>query len=160
MVISSPTYIALRTSTRGNGGENGNQSWEREEGEGLTDLGRRPRNTILVRVHAVDNQLSTTTAVVDRILKNLDATGGLHDNIEAVGVLLLDLLELGGGILSGKGDIDIGRVKGLGEIHFKTFRCSNDNVASAILAEHLREHLGIGVSLGGSLWQRYNVQDL
>lgn len=54
----------------------------------------------LARVHAVHHQLATTANIVDRIRENLDAASGLDNDIEAVGIVGLQLGILHRGILT------------------------------------------------------------
>lgn len=104
-----------------------------------TDLARGPADAVLVGIHAIHDELTTTTDVVDGVLKDLDATGGLDDNVEPVRVLALQLLELNLGVGTRERNVFITSTKLLGQVHLQTFRCSNDNVATTILAQHLGE---------------------
>jgi hypothetical protein len=107
--------------------------------ERLTDLARGPADAVLVSIHAVYDELTTTTDIVDRVLENLDATGGLNDNVEAVRVLALQLLKLNLRVGTRERDVFVTSIKLLGQIHLQTFGGSDNNVATAVLAQHLGE---------------------
>lgn len=112
-----------------------------EDGDFVTkDLARWPCDAVLAAVHAVHDELSTSSDIVDGVLEDLDAAGSLDDNVEAVWVLGLQLLELRGWVLSGEGNVLIRSVEGFSQVHLETFRCSNDDVATTILAKQLCQH--------------------
>jgi hypothetical protein len=48
------------------------------------DLARRPSHTSRVAVDSVNHQLTTTTNVVDRVLKDLGGSGSLHGVVNSV----------------------------------------------------------------------------
>jgi hypothetical protein len=128
MVISSPTRhaVSLAMATHRDGRH--------------TDLNGGPCDAVLVAVHAINDQLAASSDVVDRVLENLDATGGLNNNIEAIWVLGLELRELWAGVLSAELDIHVGRVQRLGKVHLQAFGCGDDDMAAPILTQHLGEH--------------------
>jgi hypothetical protein len=105
-----------------------------------TDLNGWPCDAVLVAVHAINDQLAASSDVVDRVLENLDATGCLNHNIEAIWVLGLELRELGAGVLSAERDILVGGVQRLGKVHLQAFWCGDDDMAAPILTQHLGEH--------------------
>lgn len=105
----------------------------------LTDLARGPADAVLVGIHAVHYEFTTTTDIVDRVFKNLDATGSLNDNVESVRVLALELLELNFGVGPRERNVFVSGTELLGQLHLQTLRGSNDNVATTILAQHLGE---------------------
>jgi hypothetical protein len=135
---------------------------ERKFRERRTDLARWPADAVLTSVDAVDDELAAATTVVDGILENLDAAGGLDHDVEAVGVLLVKLLEHGLRVRSAQGQIGVGSIEFLGQFHLKPFGSDNDDVAAAVLTEHLgeneasrpgAEHEDGGSHLGGDLVQ-------
>jgi hypothetical protein len=105
--------------------------------EYLTNLARGPADAVLVSIHAVHDELTATTDVVDRVLKNLDATGGLDDNVESVRVLALQLLELNFRVGTRERNVFVASTKLLGQFHLQTLGGSNDDVATTVLAQHL-----------------------
>lgn len=130
--------------------------------EKLTDLARGPADAVLASIHPVHDELTATTDVVDRVFKNLDATGGLDDNVEPVRVLVLQLLELNLRVGTGESNVFVTSTKLLGQFHLQTFGGSNDNVATTVLAQHLgedktggtgTEHEHRGAHLGSNLVQ-------
>lgn len=104
------------------------------------DLGWWPGNSSRAAVDTIDYELASTTNVVDSILENLSTSGSFNDNVEAIFVLILNLLELSFWVVTGKFDVDISSIKLLCEIHLKTTWCSEDNLASTILSEQLSEN--------------------
>lgn len=78
--------------------------------------------------------------VVDGILKDLGGTSSLNDDVETVRVLILELLELSFWVLPAQLNVDVTRAELLGKFHLETLRSGNNDVASAVLAEHLRKH--------------------
>jgi hypothetical protein len=133
------------------------------KGELLTiaeDLRRRPAHTGGAGVDTVAHELATTADVVDRILEHLGAAGRLDDNVEAVRVVLLDLLPLGSGILAGQRDVEVSSVEALGQFHLLTLGGSDGQLGNTVEFEELREHetggasaneKGVGAGLGGNL---------
>lgn len=105
----------------------------------LTDLARGPADAVLIGIHTVHDELTTTTDVVDGVLENLDATGSLDDNVESVRVLALQLLKLNFGVGTRERNVFVTSTKLLGQIHLQTFGGSDNNVATAVLAQHLGE---------------------
>jgi hypothetical protein len=76
----------------GEGSENGDLVTE--------DLAWWPGDTGRCAVDTIDDELTTTTDVVDGILEDLWGSGGFNDDVETVWVLLLKLLELSFWVLS------------------------------------------------------------
>lgn len=106
----------------------------------LTDLARWPADTILAGIHSIYDQLSTSSAVVDRVLEDLDAPGRLDHNVEAVRIILLELVEHGFGIRSTQRQVHIRGIKALGQIDLETLRRGDDDVAATVLTQHLGEN--------------------
>lgn len=127
VVDSGRELVSLRERT-----DNGNLVAE--------DLGRRPGDASCVRVHTINNKLTTTTAVVDGVLEDANAAGSLDDNVETVGVVSLQLSILRRRILAGQLDVLITGTQLLGNLHLQTNRGSNDNTAATVLAQHLGQH--------------------
>lgn len=105
----------------------------------LTNLARGPADAVLIGIHAVHDELTATTDVIDRVFKNLDATSGLDDNVEPVWVLALQLLELNLRVGTGERNVFVTSTKLLGQIHLQTFGGSHNDVTTAVLAQHLGE---------------------
>lgn len=80
----------------------------------LTDLGWRPRDTVLAGVHAIHDKLASAAYIVDRILEDLDAACGLDNDVESMRVLCPDLGKLRAGVFAREGDVVIAGTKGLG----------------------------------------------
>lgn len=112
----------------------------------LTDLGWRPGNTILVGIDTVHHEFTTAAAVVDSILEDLDATGGLNNNVEAIRVVGLQSFELSGRVLARESDIFISSIEALGKVHLQTLRSSNDDLAATVEFEHLSKDETSGAS--------------
>jgi hypothetical protein len=111
-----------------------------EEKRTLTDLARRPTDAILSAIDAVNDELAAPAHIMDGILEHLDAAGGLDHDVEAVRVLLLDALVHGGGILAAEGHVHVGGVEALGQVDLEALGRGDDDVAAAVLAQHLRQH--------------------
>lgn len=103
----------------------------------LTDLGRRPADTVLVSIHAIHNKFTTTANIVDGILQDLRISGSLNNDVKAVGVISLELLELYFGFATRQSDVLVSGAQFLGQFHLETLWSGNDNVATTILAQHL-----------------------
>lgn len=80
------------------------------------DLGGRPRDARRAGVDAVAHELAAAAHVVDGVLEHLGAARRLHHDVEAVRVVLLDLLPLRRGVLARQGDVRVGGVEALGEL--------------------------------------------
>ena len=111
------------------------------------DLGRRPRYARRARVHAVADELAAATHVVDGVLEHLAAAAGLDDyrsslalvmswpsrhrgllgltDVEAVRVVLLQLLPLRSGVGPRERDVEVRGVEALRELHLGALGCSN-----------------------------------
>lgn len=122
----------------GGGGERKRRKKKKDEGA-LTDLARRPVDTILVGVNAIDDQFATSPAIIDGILQDLDASRRLDHNVESVGIVSFDLFEHRFRILSAQGHILIGGVEVLGQIHLEALGGGDDDVTAAVLSQHLGE---------------------
>lgn len=90
-------------------------------------LGGRPMNESLVLIHAVNHECSTSTNVVDTVIRQLLDTSGLNNNVESIRIVILELLPLGTRVLTIKLDILIACVELLGNIHFYTLVCGDHN---------------------------------
>lgn len=129
-MISSPTARTISKELKSK--EKGTRT--------LTDLSRRPRNPNLTRVHAIHHQLTTPTNIVNRVLKDLLATSSLNNNIESIRILSLESVELSLGSLTRQLNVLITSTKLLSQIHLQTTRSNNNNIATAVLAQHLSQH--------------------
>lgn len=110
------------------------------------DLGGGPRDTSRVRVDAVDDKLATTTNVVDGVLEDLDGASSLNDDVEAVGVVALELGELGLGLGTRELDVVVGGIEALGQVHLQTGGGGNGDVAAAVVTHELGQHETGGTS--------------
>lgn len=94
-----------------------------------------------VGIHAIHDEFTTATDVVDGVLEDLGTASSLDDNVEAIRVLLVDLGELGSWIGAGEFNVLVACVERPGQIHLQTCRGSNHNVASTVKTEHLSKDL-------------------
>ncbi len=111
-----------------------NKGWK-----GLTDLARRPADTILVGIDAIDHQLPTPPTIMNRILQDLNTPRRLHHDIKSIRVLTLDLLEHRTRILPAQRHVFIRGVEALGQIDLEALRGGDDDMAAAVLTKHLGE---------------------
>ena len=93
----------------------------------------------------VDDQCPPPAAVVDGVFENPGRARRLDDNVEAVGVVLLDLVKLRRRVGPGQLDVVICCVELLGQIQLESSRCGDGYLAAAVLAEELGQHLGVVV---------------
>ena len=134
-----------------------------ENGDLVTkDLAWWPRDTVLVGIDAIHDELATSSDIVDRVLQNLDAAGGFNNDVESVWVLGLQFLELCLWVLTGQLDVFIRSIERLGQVHLETLRSSNNDVAAAVQTQQLSqdetrrsrtEHEHTGTHLGSYLVQ-------
>ena len=108
------------------------------------DLARRPADAGLVVVHAVHDELAAAAHVVDGVLENAHAAGSFDDDVEAVRVLLLDLLELRLRVLAAERHVGVARAHLLGQVHLEALGRRHHHVAAAVLPQHLRQHQARG----------------
>jgi len=101
------------------------------------DLAGRPGYTSSGRIDTIHNQFTTSSNVVDGILKNLGRSGGFNDDVKAVWVVILDLLELNFWVRTGEFDVFVSSTKLSGQVHLDTLRSSDDDLAATILSKHL-----------------------
>lgn len=88
----------------------------------------------------IDHELTTTADVVDGILQDLGGAGRLDDDVEAVGVVLLELGELGLGLAAGQLDVVVGGLEALCQVHLEAAGSGDSDVAAAVVAHELGEH--------------------
>lgn len=97
---------------------------------------------------------------MNRILQDLDAPRRLNHDVEAIRILLLDLVEHGFRVRAAQRHILVRGVQALGQIDLETLWSGDDDVAPAVLAQHLREdeaggagaeHEDGGAHFGGDL---------
>jgi hypothetical protein len=133
---------------------------ERKRRRGLTNLARWPTDPILVRIDAINHQFSSSPNIMDGILQDLHAARRLHHDIKAIRIFRLDLLEHRLRVRSAQGDVFVGGIEALGEVDLETLGGGDDDVAPAVLTQHLREdeaggagaeHEDRGTHLGGDL---------
>jgi len=126
------------------------------------DLARRPSHTSRVAVDSVNHQLTTTTNVVDRVLENLGGSGGLNNDVETIGVGILDGLELSFGVGTRELNVLVGSFELLGQVHLETSRGGDYDMGSTVVLEELgkaetgrasTEHEDGGTKLGSNLLQ-------
>ena len=107
------------------------------------DLRRRPVEQCLVLVNAVDHDRTAAADVVDAVLGNLLDTGGLNDNVEAVRVVLLQLLPLRFRVLPVKLDVLVRSVELFCDVHLDTLvRGKNHTVCTIQLEELSKDETG------------------
>lgn len=101
------------------------------------DLRRRPRDPSLVLVDTVDEEGSTATDVVDRVLDDRLDTGALSDDVEAVRVLLLELGPLGGSIPTLEVPVLIGGLDLTSDVHLDAFVGGNNDTRGSVDLQEL-----------------------
>jgi hypothetical protein len=106
----------------------------------LTDFGWRPADTVLVSIHAVHDEFTTTANIVDGIFQDLRISGSLDNNVKAVRVINLELLELYFRVATRQSDVLVSGAQFLSQIHLETLWSGDDNMATTILAQHLRKN--------------------
>lgn len=108
--------------------------------ERLTDLSRRPRDSNVAGVHAVHDELTATTNIVDRVFQDLLATGSFHDDIKAVWVVGLESVELSLGLFARQLNVLVSGTELLSQVHFQTLRGNDNDIATTVLTEHLGQN--------------------
>lgn len=88
----------------------------------------------------VDDKLTATADVVDRIFQDLGGAGRLHDDIEAVRVVLFELGELHLRFAAGELDVVVGGIEALGQVHLETLGRGDGHVAATVMAHELGQH--------------------
>ena len=93
----------------------------------------------LVLVNAVDHDRTAAADVVDAVLGNLLDTGGLNDDVEAVRVVLLQLLPLWARVLAVELDVLVASVELLRDVHLDALVGGDDDTVCAVQLQQLRE---------------------
>ena len=93
----------------------------------------------LVLVHAVDHEGAAAANVVDGVLRELLDTGSLDDDVEAVRVVLLQLLPLWARVLAVELDVLVAGVELLRDVHLDALVGGDDDAMCAVQLEQLRE---------------------
>ena len=104
------------------------------------DLRRWPVEQCTVVVHTVDQDRPAPTDVVDAVLRHLLHTGGLDDDVEAVRVVLLELLPLRAGVLAVELDVLVAGEELLRDVHLYSFVGGNDDAVSTVQLQQLSEN--------------------
>lgn len=126
------------------------------------DLARGPGDTSRVAVDSVNHQLTATTNVVDRVLEDLGGSGGLNNDVETVGVGILEGLELSFGVGTRELNVLVASFELLGQVHLETSRGGDDDMGPTVVLEELgkaetgrasTEHEDGRTKLGGNLLQ-------
>lgn len=94
----------------------------------------------LVLVDTVDHEGAAATDVVDALLRKLLDARGLDDDVEAVRVVLLQLLPLRAGVLAVELDVLVAGVELLRDVHLHTLVCGDDDAVCAVQLEQLRKN--------------------
>lgn len=85
----------------------------------------------------VNNQRPAPPAVVDGVLEHLDGARRLDDDVEAVGVVLLELGVLGLGVGARERHVRVGGLELLGERQLGAVGGRDGYLGAAVLAEEL-----------------------
>ena len=91
----------------------------------------------LVLVYAVDHQSSTPPDIVDAVIRQLLHSSGLHDDVEAIWVILLEFLPLRVGVLAVKLEVFITGIEFFCDIHLDTLVGRNHDAGCTVLLEKL-----------------------
>lgn len=91
-------------------------------------------------VHAVDHQSTTTADVVDALLRELLNSRRLHNDIESIRVIVLELLPLCFWVLPVKLDVLVASFNVLGDVHLDALVRGDDYARGAIQLEQLCEN--------------------
>jgi len=93
----------------------------------------------LVLVNPIDHQRSSPPHIINTLVGQFLHSGGFHNNVKTVRVVLLQLLPLGAWVLPIQLDVFIRRVKLLGDIHFDAFIGGDDDTEGSVQLEQLSE---------------------
>jgi hypothetical protein len=96
-------------------------------------------NQSLVLVYAIYHQGSTSPHIVDALIRKLLYAGGLHNDIKAVWVIVLEFLPLRIGVLAVKLDVFIPCIQALRNVHLDTFVSGNHDAGGTVLLKKLCE---------------------
>ena len=103
------------------------------------NLGWRPVNRRFILIHTINHDGTASSHIVDTFLSQLLHASRLNNDVEAIRVVLLQLLPLGSRILSVELNVLVCCIQLLGNVHLDTFVRGNDDSVRSVELQQLSQ---------------------